>query len=103
MIFFVSNLALELMLSGTWWVLSKSVKTLGHYVVGYVFKTQDKTYIVYEERWNKLIEQNETQKKEIERLRIIVENWIERGQHPPCLTIEPAKPTDTDKPPDLLK
>jgi hypothetical protein len=81
MIFFMSNLALELMLSGTWWILSKSARTIGHYVVGYVFKTEDKTYIVYEERWNKLIEQNEMQKKEIERLRIIVENWLEREEH----------------------
>ena len=81
MIFFVSNLALELALSGTWWILSKSARTIGNYVIGYVFKTEDKTYIVYEERWNKLIEQNEMQKKEIERLRLIVENWLERQEH----------------------
>lgn len=98
MIFFVSNLALELMLSGTWWILSKSARTIGHYVVGYVFKTKDSTYIVYEEKWNKLIEQNELQKKEIERLRIIVENWIEREHHPYAID-GPTKVSDEpDKP-----
>jgi beta-xylosidase len=88
MLFFLSNFAIELMLSGSWWLASRSVRivgrAIGHYVIAYVFrnpKEPDKTYVVYEERWNKLIEQTETQKKEIERLRFIVENWIEREEH----------------------
>lgn len=88
MLFLLSNFALELMLSGTWWIAARSVriigKTLGHYVITYAFrspKEPDKTYVIYEERWNKLIEQTETQKKEIEKLRFIVENWIDREEH----------------------
>ena len=88
MLFLLSNFAIDLMITGSWWVAVRSARiigrSIGHYVIGYIFrhpKQPDKTLIVYEERWNKLIELTETQKKEIERLRFIVENWIEREEH----------------------
>jgi hypothetical protein len=76
MLFIITNFAFEIVTNGIFWLVRKTIYGLSSYLIGLVYKKEEKFYID-EEKWKSLIEQNKLQQKEIHELREIVEKWTD--------------------------
>ena len=74
MLFFITNIAFEIVTNSLFWLVRKMIYGLSTYLIGLVYKKEEKFYID-EEKWKSLIEQNKLQQKEIHQLRKLVEKW----------------------------
>lgn len=78
MLFLLTNFAVEIMLSGAWWLIRNSLYGISSYVWGLVYRSKDDNkYRIDEHKWNELIEQSKLQQKEIKELRGLIEKWTE--------------------------
>jgi|688.fasta_scaffold98333_3 hypothetical protein len=76
MLFLISNLIVEITLSGIWWIVRNSIYGISSYLWGLVYHSKsDNKFHINETKWNELIEQNKLQQKEIHDLRKLIENW----------------------------
>jgi hypothetical protein len=81
MIFLLTNLAVEIVLSGAWWLIRNSLYGITSYVWGLVYRSKDDKYLINEKKWNELIEQTKLQQKEIKELRGLIEKWTDIKTH----------------------
>ena len=66
MIFLLTNFAVEIVLSGAWWLIRNSIYGISSYVWGLVYRSkEDDKYHINEKKWNELIEETKLQQKEI--------------------------------------
>ena len=76
MLFLISNLIVEITLSGIWWIVRNSIYGISSYLWGLVYHSKnDNKFHINESKWNELIEQNKLQQKEIHDLRKLIEDW----------------------------
>jgi len=76
MLFLISNLIVEIALSGIWWIVRNTIYGVSSYLLGLVYHSKkDNRFYIDENKWNNLIEQNKLQQKEIKELRYLIENW----------------------------
>jgi hypothetical protein len=76
MLFLISNLIVEIALSGIWWIVRNTIYGISSYLLGLVYHSKkDNKFYIDENKWNNLIEQNKLQQKEIKELRNLIENW----------------------------
>ena len=78
MIFLLTNFAVEIVLSGAWWLIRNSIYGISSYVWGLVYRSkEDDKYHINEKKWNELIEETKLQQKEIKELRSLIEKWTD--------------------------
>ena len=78
MIFLLTNFAVEIVLSGAWWLIRNSLYGISSYVWGLVYRSkEDDKYHINEKKWNELIEETKLQQKEIKELRGLIEKWTD--------------------------
>jgi hypothetical protein len=76
MLFLISNIIVEIALSGIWWIIRNTIYGVSSYLFGLVYHSKkDNRFYIDENKWNNLIEQNKLQQKEIKELRYLIENW----------------------------
>jgi hypothetical protein len=78
MIFLLTNFAVEIVLSGAWWLIRNSLYGISSYVWGLVYRSkEDDKYHINEKKWNELIEETKLQQREIKELRGLIERWTD--------------------------
>jgi hypothetical protein len=78
MIFLLTNFAVEIVLSGAWWLIRNSLYGISSYVWGLVYRSkEDDKYHINEKKWNELIEETKLQQREIKELRSLIEKWTD--------------------------
>jgi hypothetical protein len=78
MIFLLTNFAVEIVLSGAWWVIRNSLYGISSYIWGLVYRSkEDDKYHINEKKWNELIEETKLQQREIKELRSLIEKWTD--------------------------
>lgn len=78
MLFLISNLIVEMTLSGIWWIVRNTIYGVSSYLLGLVYHSKkDNKFYIDEEKWNNLIEQNKLQQQEIHSLRNLIEKWTD--------------------------
>jgi len=98
MLFLISNLIVEITLSGIWWIVRNMIYGVSSYMIGLVYRSkEDNKFYIDENRWNNLIEQNKLQQKEIKELRNLIENWRDLKSS----KIENREETDEEKTEEL--
>jgi len=76
MLFLISNLIVEITLSGIWWIIRNTIYGISNYLFGLIYHSKkDNKFYINEDKWNELIEYNKLQQKEIKELRCLIENW----------------------------
>lgn len=78
MLFLISNFLVEITLNTVLWIIKNMIYGISNYLWGLVYQSrEDKKFYIDENRWNKLIEHNNMQEKEIKELRNIIERWTD--------------------------